>query len=149
MKKDEIERLNLTGENEEDLNIMSAYLQDSIVLTKDIIFLKKNKSFIMMANRFMWEDAEKGLLREAKRIRTAIKFENEIKVKSKNITHKKKIDTLEFLAMKCNKDDGKNKKIKIFFSGNSAIILILEAIEIVMNDLGDPWNVQFVPKHEF
>ena len=149
MKKDEIERLNLIGENEEDLNIMSAYLQDSIVLTKDIIFLKKNKSFIMMANRFMWEDAEKGLLREAKRIRTAIKFENVIKVKSKNITHKKKIDTLEFLAMKCNKDDGKNKKIKIFFSGNSAIILILEAIEIVMNDLGDPWNVQFVPKHEF
>ena len=149
MKKDEIERLNLIGENEEDLNIMSAYLQDSIVLTKDIIFLKKNKSFIMMANRFMWEDAEKGLLREAKRIRTAIKFENVIKVKSKNITHKKKIDTLEFLAMKCNKDGGKNKKIKIFFSGNSAIILILEAIEIVMNDLGDPWNVQFVPKHEF
>ena len=40
MIKDEITHLNLTGKNEEDLNIISAYLQDSIVLTKDITFLR-------------------------------------------------------------------------------------------------------------
>ena len=149
MNKDEISRLNLTGKNEEDLNIISAYLQDSIVLTKDITFLKKNKSFIMMANRFMWEDVEKGLFRDAKRIRTAIKFENVIKVKSKNISQRNASKALEFLAMKCDINDNQNKKIKIFFAGNSAIFLILEAIEIVMNDLGEPWNVKSIPKHEF
>ena len=149
MNKDEITRLNLTGKNEEDLNIISAYLQDSIVLTKDITFLKKNKSFIMMANRFMWEDVEKGLFRDAKRIRTAIKFENVINVKSKNISQRNTSKALEFLAMKCDINDNYNKKIKIFFAGNSAIFLILEAIEIVMNDLGEPWNVKSIPKHEF
>jgi len=149
MNKDEIGLLNLTGENEEDLNIMSAYLQDSIVLTKDITFLKKNKSFIMMANRFMWEDVEKGLFRDAKRIRTAIKFENVIKVQSKNIGQKNTNEPLDFLAMKSNIDNDENKKIKIFFAGNSAIFLILEAIEIVMNDLGEPWSVKSIPKHEF
>ena len=149
MKKDEIGRLNLTGENEEDLNIMSAYLQDSIVLTKDITFLKKNKSFIMMANRFMWEDPEKGLFREAKRIRTAIKFANVIKVKSKNIGQKNASEPLDFLAMKSNIDNDENKKIKIFFAGNSAIFMLLEAIEITMNDLGEPWSVKSIPKHEF
>ena len=149
MNKDEIGLLNLTGENEEDLNIMSAYLQDSIVLTKDITFLKKNKSFIMMANRFMWEDAEKGLFRDAKRIRTAIKFANVIKVKSKNIGQKNASEPLDFLAMKSNIDNDENKKIKIFFAGNSAIFMLLEAIEITMNDLGEPWSVKSIPKHEF
>tara|TARA_B100001175_G_C19382338_1_gene577174 strand:- start:17 stop:466 length:450 start_codon:yes stop_codon:yes gene_type:complete len=149
MIKDEITHLNLTGKNEEDLNIISAYLQDSIVLTKDITFLRKNKSFIIMANRFMWEDVEKGLFREPKRIRTAIKFENVINVKSKNIDQKNTNETLEFLAMKCDTSNDKNKKIKIFFAGNSAIFLILEAIEIIMDDLGEPWNVKSIPKHEF
>tara|TARA_B100001173_G_scaffold289387_1_gene279229 strand:- start:645 stop:938 length:294 start_codon:yes stop_codon:yes gene_type:complete len=97
----------------------------------------------------MWEDVEKGLFREPKRIRTAIKFENVINVKSKNIDQKNTNETLEFLAMKCDTSNDKNKKIKIFFAGNSAIFLILEAIEIIMDDLGEPWNVKSIPKHEF
>ena len=38
--------------------------------------------------------------------------------------------------------------VKIFFSGNSVIVLILEDIDVVMTDLGKPWSVKFVPKHE-
>ena len=149
MNNNDITYLNLTGKNKEDINILSAYLQDSVVLPKDIIFLRKNKSFIMMVNRFMWEDVEKGLFRDAKRIRTAIKFDNVIKVQSKNISQKNKSKPLEFLAMKCDTDNDENKKIQIFFAGNSAFFLILEAIEIVMNDLGEPWSVKSIPKHEF
>ena len=33
--------LKLIEKNEEDLKIISAYLQDSVVIAKDIIFLKK------------------------------------------------------------------------------------------------------------
>jgi len=33
--------LKLIAKNEEDLNVISAYLQDSIILVKDIVFLKK------------------------------------------------------------------------------------------------------------
>jgi len=42
MDKEKINRLNLIGDNEEDLKVISAYLQDSIVVMKDIVFLKKN-----------------------------------------------------------------------------------------------------------
>ena len=72
-----IERVNLKllGKNQEDLKIISAYLQDSILIVKDMIFLKQNRTFIMMVNRFMWEDVEKVVFRQNKRIRCAIKFE--------------------------------------------------------------------------
>ena len=59
--------LKLLGRNQEDLKVISAYLQDSIVAIKDIAFLKINRTFIMVVNRFMWEDIEKGVFRENKR----------------------------------------------------------------------------------
>ena len=148
MYKEKIKCLNLIGDNEEDLRVISAYLQDSIVVMKDIVFLKKNKSFVMVVNRFMWEDVENGFLRSNKRVRSAVRFEGVIQVKSKNINQKNTNKILEYLAMKCDSDENGNKKIKIFFSGNGMIILISEAIDVVMNDLGKPWNVKSIPKHE-
>ena len=41
MSDDEKINLKLIGKNQEDLKVVSAYLQDSIVATKDIVFLKK------------------------------------------------------------------------------------------------------------
>ena len=43
----------------------------------------------MQLNRFMWEDVEKGVFRKNKRIRTVLKFENVVKVHSKNINQSK------------------------------------------------------------
>ena len=90
MSEDEKNNLKLIGKNPEDLKVISAYTQDSIVAIKDIIFLKKNRIFIMIVNRFMWEDAERGMFRKNKRIRSAIKFNQVYKVISKNINQKKK-----------------------------------------------------------
>ena len=148
MNKEKIVHLRLIGDKEEDLKVISAYLQDSVLVVRDMIFLKKNKSFIMMVNRFMWEDVEKGLLRSNKRIRSAVRFEGTLEVKSKNINQKNPNKILEYLAMKCDLDKHGNKKIKIYFSGNGIIILLLETIDVVMSDLGKPWNVKFIPKHE-
>ena len=67
MSEDEKKNLKLIGKNEEDLKVISAYSQDSIVAVKDIVFLKKNRIFLMMINRFMWEDIEKGIYRKNKR----------------------------------------------------------------------------------
>ena len=86
---DEKVNLKLLGKNQEDLKVISAYLQDSILIVKDIVFLKKNRTFVMIVNRFMWEDAEKGVFRQNKRIRCAVKFDEVIKVESKNINQKK------------------------------------------------------------
>ena len=99
MSNDEKNNLKLVGKNEEDLKIISAYLQDSVVIIKDIVFLKKNRTFIMILNRFMWEDVEKGVFRQNKRVRCALKFEEVIKVQSKNINQKKNNKPLEYLNL--------------------------------------------------
>ena len=148
MSEDEKNNLKLIGRNQEDLKVISAYSQDSIVAVKDITFLKKNKIFVMIINRFMWEDIEKGINRQSKRIRCALKFEGILKVKSKKINQKNKNKRLECLAIECNEILSKNYEIIFFFAGGSIITLISESIEVVMNDLGASWNVKYIPKHK-
>ena len=148
MSNDEKNNLKLIGKNEEDLKIISAYLQDGIVFVKNVIFLKKNRTFIMILNRFMWEDAEKGVFRQNKRIRCAIKFEEVIKVQSKNISQKNDNKPLEYLAIKSSLISGNLFKIKIFFSGGGIIVITSEVIEVFMHDLGKPWNVKYFPQHQ-
>ena len=85
-----VKNLKLIAKTEEDIKVVSAHLQDSILSVTDIANLKKNKIFLMQLNRFMWEDVEKGVFRKNKRIRTVLKFDNVLKVFSKNINQKKK-----------------------------------------------------------
>ena len=82
--------LRLIARTEEDLRVVSAYLQDSIASISDIANLKRNKIFLMQLSRFMWEDVEKGVFRKNKRIRTILKFENVLSVVSRNINQLKK-----------------------------------------------------------
>ena len=148
MSMDERVNLKLLGKNQEDLNIISSYLQDSILIVKDIVFLKQNRTFVMIVNRFMWEDVEKGVFRKNKRIRCAVKFEEVIKVESKNINQRNKIKPLEGLASKCSSIFDETYKINIFFAGDSIITIISEVIEVALHDLGKPWNVKHVPIHK-
>tara|TARA_B100001123_G_scaffold402451_1_gene490056 strand:+ start:301 stop:741 length:441 start_codon:yes stop_codon:yes gene_type:complete len=140
--------LKLLCKNQEGLKVISAYTQDSIVAVKDIVFLKQNRIFIMMLNRFMWENIEKGISEHNQRIRCAIKFEEVLKVQSKEINQKSRNKNLECLAIKCNEISDNNYEIKIFFSGNSIITLISETIEVVMHDIGKAWNVKHIPEHK-
>ena len=104
--------LKLIAKTQEDLRIVSAYLQDSIASISDIANLKKNKIFLMQLNRFMWEDVEKGVFRKNKRIRTILKFENVLSVLSKNIDQWKKDKFLDFLAIETNVTPDNNYEMK-------------------------------------
>jgi len=148
MAIDEKTGLKLIGKSQKDLKVVSAFIQDSIVLVKDIAFLKQNRTFVMIANRFMWEDIEKRVFRKNKRIRCAIKFEEVFKVKSKNINQKNINRALECLAIKSNTTLDGGYQIKIFFAGDSIITIIVEAIEVSMHDLGKPWTVKRAPLHK-
>ena len=140
--------IKLIGKNEEDLKIISAYIQDSVVTVKDMVFLKKNRMFLLIVNRFMWENIVDNSNKQNQRIRCAIKFEGIFEVRSKKINQQNKEKRLEFLTIECNRILDKNYEIKFFFAGGSIITLISEFIEVSMHDLGKPWAVKHVPKHK-
>ena len=140
--------LKLIARTDEDLKVVSAHLQDSIANISDVANLLKNRMFLMQLNRFMWEDVEKGVFRKNKRIRTILKFENEIKVHSKNINQSKKDKFLDFLTIETNKMPDNNYEMKIVFAGDSVIKVISEVIEVTLDDQGSAWETKNMPRHK-
>ena len=144
-----VQNLKLIAKTNEDLRVISAHLQDSIANTSEIANLKKNRIFLMQLNRFMWEDVEKGVFRKNKRIRTVLKFENVLKVSSKNVNQKKNDRFLDFLAIETIKMPDKNYEMNLIFSGDAIIKLNTEVIDATLDDQGEPWNTKAKPKHKF
>ena len=142
-----VKNLKLIARTEDDLRVVSAHLQDAIVNVADVAKLEKNKIFLMQMNRFMWEDVEKGVFRKNKRIRTILKFENVIRVHSKNINQSKKDKFLDFLTIETNKMPDNNYEMKIVFAGDSIIKVISEVIEVTLDDQGEAWDTKNMPKH--
>ncbi len=142
-----INRLKLIGKNIEDLKTISAYSQDSIVKIKDIVYLKENKIFIVMLNRFMWEDLEKGVFRNYKRIKSVLKFNFVENVLAKNIKQQQKNRNLELLAIKSNYNQNNLYDTNLIFSGNNIILLKSEEIDVMLDDQEYFWEVKHSPKH--
>jgi Protein of unknown function (DUF2948). len=113
--------LKLTGTSEEDIKVISAHLQDSITQIKDIIHLKINRIFLIQFNRFMWEDIEKGVFRNNKRVISVLKFENVLNVYSKNLNQNSKDRFLDFLAIETKFLSDKGYEINLHFAGDILI----------------------------
>ena len=144
----EAKNLKLIARTEEDLRVLSAHLQDSIVSLSDMANLVKNKIFLIQLSRFMWEDVEKGVFRKNKRIRTVLKFENVIKVHSKNINLSKEDKFFDFLTIETNLMPDNNYQMKIVFAGDTVIKILAEVIEVTLDDQGEAWDTKNMPKHK-
>jgi len=141
--------LKLKANSEDDLRVISAHLQDSITQVKNIAHLKKNRIFLVQFNRFMWEDVEKGVFRKNKRIQSILKFENVIKVFSKNLNQKNINRFLDFLAIETKILSDKSYEVKLYFAGDIMIKIQPEVIECSLEDQGEPWDTKNKPKHDF
>ena len=139
--------LKLKADDKNDLKVFAAYLQDSITVPQDIKYLEKNRAFICVFNRFMWEDAEKGVFRDNKRIRSAFKINDVKSVKSKNLNQKEK-KALEFLTINIEQDNQENININLLFSGNMTISVNVEAINATLEDFSDSWKTKIKPVHK-
>ena len=134
--------LKLLAKDEKDLNIFSAYLQDAVIVAQDIKFLIKNKTFVCIFNRFMWEDAEHGVFRDNRRVRSALVFNGVLNAKYKNINPKKKTTILEFLAIEAIKLKNENYNLKLIFSGGGVISIETEFINSTLEDFSNSWKTK-------
>ncbi len=141
--------LKLIATSEEDLRVISAHLQDAIVLPIEIANLKKNRILLIQLNRFMWEDVEKGVFRKNKRIRTVLKFDNVTSVSSKNINQQNNKRFLDFLTIESSLMPDKSYEINLIFSGDAILKIKSEVLEVTLDDQGTPWESKAKPKHKF
>ena len=110
------------------LQVISACSMGAKVRIADIKYLLSNKVFLLSVERTKVETSQ-----ENKRINSILRFNDVIKVKSKNIDQKNNDLVLKLIAIDYlkNKDD---YEINLIFDNNSYIALTTETIEVRLED---------------
>ena len=110
------------------LQVVSACSTGAKVNVSDIKFLLSNKVFLLSIERTKIETDQ-----EDKRINSILRFDNVLKVKSKNIDQNNKDLVIELMAIDYLKNNN-DYEINLMFENNAHISLEVEALEILLED---------------
>lgn len=146
-----MEPLKLLALDAEDLQVMSAHLQDAVLRVADIAYVPAEKRFAMIANRFDWEgvtDGKGAAKKGFERRRSALRFDRVLGVQIQGVEQNDKNAVLELLAMQFDEADKPEGHVTLTFAGGSAIRLHVECIEAEMRDLGPVWKTKLKPEHK-
>ena len=110
------------------LQVVSACSTGAKVRVAEIKFLLSNKVFLLSIERTKIETDQ-----EDKRINSILRFDNVLKVKSKNINQNNKDLVIELMAIDYLKNNN-DYEINLMFENNAHISLVVEALEILLED---------------
>ena len=131
--------IRLRAEDAEDLAIVSACLQDAIVPIGEIGYLPEDRTFVMVVNRFRWEAADAVLTRT----HAALTVQGVTAVRRRAIDTANRGLILDLLAI-----NPAETGIDLIFAGGGGIHLEAERWRCFIEDIGEPWPAEMVPRHE-
>jgi hypothetical protein len=135
----------LAAQDAEDLEVISARLQDAVAKVGDLKYLPKARRFVAVVNRFQWENGEKTNTR----VRSGLHFDGVLSVKSKNIKMGAPGAVLSLLAIRFTPagEGDPSGKVELTFSGGGAMLLEVECLDAALADLTGPWAARGRPNH--
>jgi hypothetical protein len=135
----------LRAEDTEDLEVISACLQDALVAVRDFAYVPEDRAFLFVANRFRWENGLRPAPGEVGFERTlcGIAFSGVTGVSYSGFRRSEDGRILSLLAIRAENGD-----VKLEFSGGAAICLEVTRISCHARDIGEPWPTPWQPRHE-
>jgi hypothetical protein len=138
--------LRLVALDSEDIAVMSAHVQDSVVKIGEIMWRPAEKRAIIVLNRFDWESAQSPEPPYRRR-HAALRFERVNAVRQRNIACGQKDAVLNLLAVEFAETDAPGGTVTLTFSGGAALRLEVECLEAELADLGSVWATAACPAH--
>jgi hypothetical protein len=151
----------LAAADAEDLQILSARLQDATAKLKDVAWLPRQRRFAMLVNRYRWEDG-KGTPGKGTRVRAGLHFDSVLKVESQFIKRGLPEAVVSVLTVKFTPnvsdeevpEEGRDPVndpggvIELLLAGGGAFRLTVECVDAELSDLTGPWEARAKPDHE-
>lgn len=138
--------LKLIALDAEDLSVVSAHLQDAVLRVADMAYVKGERRFAAVANRFDWAEAAIKGTTLARR-RAGLRFERVLGAQIFNIDLNEKERVLSLLAIRFEAKDEPEGLVMLDFSGGAGVRLHVECIEAELKDLGAAWRARAKPEH--
>jgi hypothetical protein len=140
--------LKLIALDADDMEVVSAHLQDSIVKAADIHWRPTERRVVVGLNRFDWEAAS-GQAPAYRRRRAALRFDRVSACKCRNLSATQKDQVLNLLAVEFERkgEEDPAGAVILTFSGGGALRLDVECLEVELADLGPSWITDCCPEH--
>jgi hypothetical protein len=134
--------LKLRAVDADDLEVLSAILQDALVPVAEMAYLPDEHRFVLVANRFRWEPGDDGTRLEFQRTLTGLCIDFATNVQRRGFSPAEGDRILALLALRA---DG--SALVLEFAGGSAIRIEVEGVSCRLDDLGEPWPTRWRPRH--
>ena len=137
-----MEKLKLSAVDADDLGVISAAVQDSLVAVRDCAYLAGEKRFVLLLNRFRWE-ADPGIEAKYWRTHSALVFNEVNAVHHHAIPLKEPDRVLELLSVVAENE----RSVTLRFAAGRAIRLEIGRLACHLGDVGEPWPTPWKPAH--
>ena len=134
--------LKLYGRSGEDMQVISAHLQDAVAQLGDMAYLADEKRFVLLANRFCWEVEGAPM-----RVRSALQLANVVSIRQKKLNLQRREGVVALLAVDFQPLAEPTGEIGLQFAGGGEIRLEVEACEAILEDITAPWSAASRPQH--
>lgn len=137
--------LKLIALDTEDLEVVSAHVQDAVIRVADMGYAKRDKRFALLMNRFDWSSDKprsKGL-----RKRAALHFDGVTHAAYAGFDPAAPEGVLNLLAIVFEPGDAPSGIVELRFAGGGTVRLTVEYLEARLADLGAAWAASAKPTH--
>lgn len=139
--------LRLLAMDKDDLDIVSAHMQDSVFKAVDVAWDARKKQFTVAVNRFVWEKAARSA-KGFERRRALLAFKRVTGVRSIGIDRLDDEAVHSLLAIQFTQNgEGPDGVVELTLAANAAISLDVECIEMQLADTGGAWETTNRPDH--
>ncbi len=136
--------LRLLAEDAEDVQVISAALQDAVAKVGDIQYEPAARRLTIALNRFRWErEGGPG----AQRIRSALQIGSVLGVRARRLKREPKDAIVELLALEFTAGEPPGGALMLRFAGDADIEVQVECLDAVLADLSQPWPARNAPQH--
>jgi len=139
--------LKLVAFDRDDLETISALLQDAVTCVAQIVWLPAEQRVVLGMNRFDWTGVQDAS-GQYQRSHAALRFERVHSFKSRGIDPTARAITLNLLRIEFDEGPAPGGVVTLMFSGGHAIRLEVECIEAELADLGVTRPVTKRPDHQ-
>ena len=143
-------RLKLQAVALEDVEVLSALLQDGLVAARDLHYQKDEASFFMVINRFCWEQADDSKSEtQLNRCLCGLKVAH-VKEVSKRGLHRNVNQFYNLLSITYEETEETDKapnKLTFTFSDGYGIRLAVEELALILQDIAAPHPGLARPQH--
>lgn len=145
-----VDELKLVALDRDDIEVISAHVQDAVVRVGDILWQPHGRRFVMALDRFDWMSAVDAGLQQRpdyRRCRTALRFERVLTCKCRNLDQTNRDARLNLLAIEFAEREAPGGMVTLTFSGGGVIRLEVECLEAELADLGEVFVADCCPNH--